>query len=47
MGKKRLIDRDTMIVGRYKGQTKATISNHNLQHQKDMCVIFNVEKKGH
>lgn len=41
--KKRLIDRDTMTVGRYTGQTKAGISNYNLQNQKDMCVCLHSE----
>lgn len=44
--KKRLIDRDTMTVGRYKGQTKAGIGNH-LQYHEDMCsVSFLMLKKG-
>lgn len=42
---KRLIDRDKMTAWRYTGQTKAGISNHNLQYQKDMCVIYYWKKK--
>lgn len=36
-----------MTVGRYTGQTKAGISNHNLQYQKDVCMChFWCWKKG-
>lgn len=36
--KNRLIDSNTMTVGRCTGQTKAGTGNHNLQYQKDMCA---------
>jgi len=37
-----------MTRGRYTGQTKAGIGNHNLQYQKDICVcLFWCWKKGH
>lgn len=35
-----------MTVGRYTGQTKAGISNHNLQHQRDVCVYVLMLKMG-
>lgn len=46
--KNRLIDSNTMTVGRCTGQTKAGTGNHNLQYQKDMCAChFDVENRGH